>query len=43
MAPEFRDLVADWKRWRVAERVIALVVVALLVLALALAVALIGN
>jgi len=29
-----RDLAADWKRWSVAERITAVVVVALLVLAI---------
>jgi hypothetical protein len=41
--PTVRDFAADWKRWSVAERILAAVVLALLVPALVVAAALIGH
>ena len=34
MVPLIRELVADWKRWTLAERIVAVAIVVLLVLAL---------
>jgi hypothetical protein len=41
--PAVRDFAADWKRWSVAERILAVVMLAILVLAISVATALIGH
>jgi len=41
-APGVRDIVADWKRWTLAERIIAVAILGLFVLSVSIAPALIS-
>jgi hypothetical protein len=42
-APAIRDFAADWKRWSVPERIIAMAMLVLLVLVVSVAAALISH